>query len=383
VALRVLVVDDADAMRTVVRRVLSGSGYEVDVACTLAEARAMDPGNYEAVLVDVRLGSERGIDLVEELRSQDPAAAGRCLVMTGGATGMIPDGIAYLAKPFEPGELIKAVLALHQPDTVPAPGQRPEAAPDADAPSPASGLGASQPSAGTPCGWKLLELTRRLRDRERGEQADFLHDGPLQELTAATLDLHLMRRSAPAATAQSVDAVLRRLDIAARSLRWLVAESGSFRVPETDLAACLQQRTAWLLARPITVSTGPWPVGADAIDALAITDVVELMLLAMADAGPSAQAHVAVRTEKDLTLIELTFTCAAEGGQRFGDPTAARALLAELASALLTDADMELDEQQWRAQFTLRRHEPGDASNPVRSGDVLPGTHHGGCLETQ
>jgi len=133
-------------------------------------------------------------------------------------------------------------------------------------------------------------------------------------------------------------------------------------VPETRLAVCLQQRTAWLLARPITVTTGPWPVGADAIDALAITDVVELMLLAMAAAGPCAQAHVAVRTEQDVTRIELTLTCAAEDGQALGDPATARALLAELASALLADADIELGDQQWRAVITLRRHETGDAS---------------------
>ena len=360
-AVRVLVVDDADAMRRAVRRVLSDSGYEVDVAGTLAEARGMHPGKYEAVLVDARLGSERGMDLVEELRSQDPAATGRCLLMTGGAIGMIPDGLAYLAKPFKPGDLIKAVRALHQPDTVPAPGRRPEAAPDSGAPAPAAAPGASQPAAGTSRGGKLLELTRRLRDRERDEQADFLHDGPLQELAAATLDLHMMRRSAPAATAQSIDTVLRLLDIAARSLRWLVAGTGALQLPETRLAVCLQQRTAWLLARPITVSTGPWPVGADAIDALAITDVVELMLLAMADAGPSAQAHVAVRTEEDLTRIELTLTCAAEDGQALGDPATARALLAELASALLADADIELGAQQWRAAITLRRHETGDA----------------------
>jgi hypothetical protein len=197
-------------------------------------------------------------------------------------------------------------------------------------------------------------LTRRLRDRERDEQADFLHDGPLQELTAATLDLHMMRRSAPAATAQSIDTVLRRLDIAGRSLRWLVAGTGALAVPETRLAVCLQQRTAWLLARPITVSTGPWPAGADAIDALPITDVVELMLLAMADAGPCVRAHLAVRAEEDSTRIELTLTCAVEDGQALGDPATARALLAELASALPADADIELGEQQWRALITLR-----------------------------
>ena len=353
-AVRVLVVDDADAMRRAVRRVLSDSGYEVDVACTLAEARGMHPGKYEAVLVDARLGNERGMDLVEELCAQDPAATGRCLLMTGGATGMIPAGFAYLAKPFEPGELIKAVRALHQPDTVPVPGQRPEAARDSGAPAPAAALGASQPAAGAYRGGKLLELSRRLRDRERDEQADFLHDGPLQELTAATLELHMMRRSAPVATAQAIDTVLRRLDVAGRSLRWLVAGTGALAVPETRLAVCLQQRTAWLLARPITVSTGPWPAGADAIDALAITDVVELMLLATADAGPCVRAHVAVRAEEDSTRIELTLTCAVEDGQALGDPATARALLAELASALPADADVELGEQQWRALITLR-----------------------------
>ncbi len=366
-AVRVLVVDDAEAMRRAVRRVLSDSGYEVDVAGTLAEARGMHPGQYEAVLVDARLGDERGLDLVDELCSRDPAATGRCLLITGGAIGVIPDGLAHLAKPFKPGELIDAVRALHQPDTVPGPGQRPRARPRPGTPSPAAAPatapaaapGASQPAAGISRGWKLLELTRRLRDRERGEQADFLHDGPIQELTAATLDLYLIRRSAPAATAQSIDTVLRRLDIAARSLRWLMEASGALRVPDTRLAVCLQQRTAWLLAEPITVSAGPWPVDADPIGALAIADVVELMLLAMADAGPCAQAHVAVRAEQDLTRIELTITGAAEDGQAGGDPAAARALLAELASALLADADIELGEQQWRAQITVRRPETG------------------------
>ena len=370
-AVRVLVVDDAEAMRRAVRRVLSDSGYEVDVAGTLAEARGMHPGQYEAVLVDARLGDERGLDLVDELCSRDPAATRRCLLITGGAIGVIPDGLAHLAKPFKPGELIDAVRALHQPDTVPGPGRRPRARPGPGTPSPATAPaaapatapaaapGASQPAAGTSRGWKLLELTRRLRDRERGEQADFLHDGPVQELTAATLDLYLIRRSAPAATAQSIDTVLRRLDIAARSLRWLMEASGALRVPDTRLAVCLQQRTAWLLAKPITVSAGPWPVGADPIGALAIADVVELMLLAMADAGPCGQAHVAVRPEQDLTRIELTITGAAEDGQAGGDPAAARALLAELASALLADADIELGEQQWRAQITVRRPETG------------------------
>ncbi len=34
----------------------------------------MAPGRYDAVLVDARLGSENGIDLVEALLRDDPAA---------------------------------------------------------------------------------------------------------------------------------------------------------------------------------------------------------------------------------------------------------------------------------------------------------------------
>ena len=71
-------------MRILIQRVLSADGYQVDVAATLAEARSMDPAGYAAVLVDARLGAERGIDLIDELRSADPAAARRCLVITGG-----------------------------------------------------------------------------------------------------------------------------------------------------------------------------------------------------------------------------------------------------------------------------------------------------------
>jgi DNA-binding response OmpR family regulator len=81
---RILVVDDVAEMRTQICRALTACGDEVDVASTLAAAREMDPGGYDAVLVDARLGPERGLDLVEALLSEDPAAVG-CLVMTCGA----------------------------------------------------------------------------------------------------------------------------------------------------------------------------------------------------------------------------------------------------------------------------------------------------------
>src|SRR6266851_5190083 len=94
--------------------------------------------------------------------------------------------------------------------------------------------------------WQLLRVARRLRARERHELVDFLHDGPIQELTAVTLELQMMCRSVP--PAPRLDAVLHRLSSAAGSLRWLVDGPWPFLEPEVRLAAALQQRTAWLLA---------------------------------------------------------------------------------------------------------------------------------------
>jgi DNA-binding response OmpR family regulator len=72
---RVLVVDDTEEMRRTIRRALNAGGYQVDVAGTIEEAEAKEPGGYDAVLVDAQLGGQSGIDLVEKLRSKDRAAA--------------------------------------------------------------------------------------------------------------------------------------------------------------------------------------------------------------------------------------------------------------------------------------------------------------------
>ena len=216
VAKRVLVVDDVAEMRTLIQRVLSADGYQVDVAATLAEARGLDPAGYSAVLVDAHLGSEHGIDLIEELRSADPAAARRCVMITGAPADAGAADLAFLAKPFQAADLLDAVRTLPQPAprsqirprralpgtgrcgrtrcsppdlrrlvrAPPVPGR---AAPSRDRPAP------------SPAQIRhLLAVTRRLRAREHRELVDFLHDGPIQELTAGTLEAEMMRKSAPA-----------------------------------------------------------------------------------------------------------------------------------------------------------------------------------------
>ena len=44
---RVLVIDDLVTMRDLISRVLRASGYEVDVAGTVAQAMAMRPTGYD------------------------------------------------------------------------------------------------------------------------------------------------------------------------------------------------------------------------------------------------------------------------------------------------------------------------------------------------
>jgi hypothetical protein len=207
----------------------------------------------------------------------------------------------------------------------------------------------------------LLAITRRLRARERDGLVDFLHDGPLQDLTAANLALHMMRRSASAATVEALDAVLSQLDSVAGSLRSLVEGNWPFLQPEDRLAVSLRQRTAWLLATPVTLDTDEQRAGLDAIDVPAIVDVVELMLLALVDAGSRVKANVAVRIEVHLIQIELTLSAAAPDREPISDPAKARSSLDELAAALHARAQIEPGEREWQVRIALRTHEPEGA----------------------
>jgi signal transduction histidine kinase/DNA-binding response OmpR family regulator len=360
------VVDDVDEIRVLVQRALSAQGYQVDVAATLAEAFGMEPSGYNAVLVDAHLGAERGTELVEALRSDDPAAVGRCLVLTGGSADEIPEGVAWLAKPFRTDELVDAVRALDHPHSAPARSGLPAPAPDARAqPAPP---GALQPSGTEPRTWELLGLARRLRAHERGELVDFLHDGPIQELTALNLDLQMMSRSAPEDAAPGLGAVMRRLNAVAESLRWLIDGNWPFHAPEIRLATAIQQRTEWLLAAPAAVDTMDADGEADGLGPAAvpvIVDIIEIMLMGLVPAGPPVRARVGVRARDPVIEIELTLTPAAEDHQVIA-PAAAQAALDELASALGASAHVSLSGQQLDARISLRRGAAPDPQSLAR-----------------
>ena len=77
VPLRLLIVDDHERFRTVARRTLQREGYDVigeaaDAAEGLALAGQLHP---DVVLLDVMLPDRSGLEVIGELRAQDPNVA--------------------------------------------------------------------------------------------------------------------------------------------------------------------------------------------------------------------------------------------------------------------------------------------------------------------
>ncbi|MEE4359906.1 MAG: ATP-binding protein [Pseudomonadales bacterium] len=103
---RVLVVEDEDGVRDLVRAMLDQLGYVSDVAATVEEAIALhDASTYDLVLTDVVLaGGDNGLDLVRTLRERTPGV--RALFMSGyseeafRSRGSGDEPLELLLKPF-------------------------------------------------------------------------------------------------------------------------------------------------------------------------------------------------------------------------------------------------------------------------------------------
>ncbi len=112
----ILVVDDDTRLRELLRRYLVDHGYLVTSAASAEEARArLQSFHVDLVVLDIMLPGENGLDLTRSLRRMQ---ATPILLLT--ARGEPNDRIAgleagaddYLAKPFEPRELLLRVAAI-------------------------------------------------------------------------------------------------------------------------------------------------------------------------------------------------------------------------------------------------------------------------------
>jgi two-component system phosphate regulon response regulator OmpR len=115
-ASHILVVDDDSRLRTLLRKFLAEQGYLVTTAGDAAEARAKLRGlQYDLLVVDVMMPGENGLDLTESLRQEGDIPI---LILTAMGepehriAGLESGADDYLAKPFEPRELLLRINSI-------------------------------------------------------------------------------------------------------------------------------------------------------------------------------------------------------------------------------------------------------------------------------
>jgi len=108
----ILVVDDEEDIRTVVRQMLTGAGYLVlDAEDPNQALRLASQQHVDLLLTDVVMPLMRGTELAQRLRAVVPSA--KVLLMSAYKVAEITaSGHPFLAKPFTPEILLERVREL-------------------------------------------------------------------------------------------------------------------------------------------------------------------------------------------------------------------------------------------------------------------------------
>ncbi len=115
--MRVLVVEDEPLMAGFISRGLRENDYLVDVAGDGEQALAkVDSGNYDLIILDLRLPGRDGLSICREIREREFRAPVLMLTAMDSASdvvsGLNSGADDYLAKPFDFGVLLARVRAL-------------------------------------------------------------------------------------------------------------------------------------------------------------------------------------------------------------------------------------------------------------------------------
>ena len=126
-----LIVDDDNAFRTRLGRAMERKGFTVSLAENVVEAIAIIKDvQPKYAVIDLRIGRENGLDLVEQMHQICPDS--RAVMLTGygniaTAVAAVKAGaIDYLSKPADADDVEKALLA--NPDGKPSPPDNPMSA---------------------------------------------------------------------------------------------------------------------------------------------------------------------------------------------------------------------------------------------------------------
>lgn len=111
-----LIVDDDERIRGLLQKFLMRSGFMVSVARDAAQARRILAGlEFDLIVMDVMMPGEDGVTLTRDLRKR--LATPILLLTAKGETSNRIEGLEagaddYLAKPFEPKELLLRINAI-------------------------------------------------------------------------------------------------------------------------------------------------------------------------------------------------------------------------------------------------------------------------------
>ena len=113
----ILIIDDDTRIRELLRSYLSQSGFRVSAAADAARAREMMRGMvFDLLVLDVMMPGESGLDLTQSLRQANngvPILMLSALAETDDRiAGLASGSDDYLAKPFEPQELLLRVRSI-------------------------------------------------------------------------------------------------------------------------------------------------------------------------------------------------------------------------------------------------------------------------------
>jgi CheY-like chemotaxis protein len=116
---RILVVDDESDVLRLLTDLLQIEGFAVDTARSSADALSrLESGEYDALLVDLRMPLVTGVELLDEIAHRDPALSRRAIFMTGDqffgerVALVTRPGIPLLTKPFRAEDLVQALRAV-------------------------------------------------------------------------------------------------------------------------------------------------------------------------------------------------------------------------------------------------------------------------------
>ena len=123
---KILVVDDDKRLRELLQRYLGEQGFMVRTA---ENAQAMDKSlsrdSFDLIILDLMLPGEDGLSICRRLRANEPEQAIIMLTAKGDEidriVGLEMGADDYLAKPFNPRELVDRIQAVmrRQPQTLP------------------------------------------------------------------------------------------------------------------------------------------------------------------------------------------------------------------------------------------------------------------------